>query len=126
VEGFADLLVSESVYLRSPDGIGFEVYADRPTGELSREGAPVAMDTLPLDLNGLTRDVAPSPLPPGAEIGRIRMRAYVDLDAVVVLYRKLGMVVTWKMSEAVSLAWGGYHHHVAFNRWSLPRPRCSW
>jgi len=25
VEGFADLLVSESVYLRSPDGIGFEV-----------------------------------------------------------------------------------------------------
>ncbi|GEM_PF-6041399 len=32
MEGFADYLVSESVYLRSPDGIGFEVYAVSPTG----------------------------------------------------------------------------------------------
>jgi catechol-2,3-dioxygenase len=31
VEEFTDHLVSESVYLRTPDGIGFEVYADRPT-----------------------------------------------------------------------------------------------
>jgi catechol-2,3-dioxygenase len=38
VEGFADQLVSESVYLRTPDYIGFEVYADRPTGEWIREG----------------------------------------------------------------------------------------
>ena len=59
MEGFADHLVSESVYLRSPDGICFEVYADRPTGELSREGALVAMDTLLLDLDGFTRDAAP-------------------------------------------------------------------
>jgi len=36
VEGFADHLVSESVYLRSPDGIGFEVYADSTTGERIR------------------------------------------------------------------------------------------
>ncbi len=56
--------MSESVYLRSPDGIGFEVYADRPTGKWIREGALVAMDTLPLDLDGLTRDAAPSPLRP--------------------------------------------------------------
>lgn len=81
------------------------------------------MDTLPLDLDGLARDAAPSPLPPGAEIGHIHMRAHVDLDAVVAFYRKLGMAVTWKMSEAVSLAWGGYHHHVAFNRWPQPRQR---
>ncbi len=31
MEEFADHLVSESVYLKSPDGIGFEVYADSPT-----------------------------------------------------------------------------------------------
>jgi len=81
------------------------------------------MDTLPLDLDGLTRDAAPSPLPPGAEIGHIHMRAHVDLDAVVAFYRKLGMAVTWKMPDAVYLAWGSYHHHVAFNRWPLPRPK---
>ena len=72
--------MSESVYLRSPDGVGFEVYADRPTGEWVREGALVAMDTLPLDLDGLTRDAAPSPLPPGAEIGHIHMRAHVAFN----------------------------------------------
>jgi hypothetical protein len=32
------------------------------------------------------------------------MRDYVDLDAVVAFYRRLGMAVTWKMSDAVSLA----------------------
>ena len=83
------------------------MYADRPTGEWIREGALVAMDTLPLDLDGLTRDAAPSPLPPGAEIGHIHMNAYVDLDAVVAFYRKLGMSATWKMLDAVFLARGG-------------------
>jgi len=97
--------VSESVYLKSPDGIGFEVHADRPTGKWTREGAPVAMDTLPLDLDGLTKAVAPSPLPPGAEIGHIHMRAYVDLDVAVVFYRRLGMAAAWKTSEAVFLGW---------------------
>ncbi len=83
----------------------------------------MAMDTLPLDLDGLTRDAAPSPLPPGAEIGHIHMRAHVDLNAAAALYRRLGMAVTWKMPDAVFMAWGGYHHHVAFNRWPLPRPK---
>jgi hypothetical protein len=32
------------------------------------------------------------------------MRDYVDLDAVVAFCRRLGMAVTWKMSDAVSLA----------------------
>jgi len=59
VEGFADDRVSESVHLRAPDGIGFEVYAYRPTCEWIREGALVAMDTLLLDLDGFTRDAAP-------------------------------------------------------------------
>jgi len=42
---------------------------------------------------------------------------------VIALYRRLGMAVTWKMPDATSMARGGYHHHVAFNRWPLPRPR---
>ncbi len=65
----------------------------------------MAIDTLPLDLDGLTNAVAPSPLPPGAEIGHIHMRAYVDLDAAVAFYRRLGMAAAWKMPEAVFLVW---------------------
>ena len=48
---------------------------------------------------------------------------HVDLNAAATFYRKLGMALTWKMPDAVFLAWGGYHHHVAFNRWPLPRPK---
>jgi catechol-2,3-dioxygenase len=40
------------------------------------------------------------------------MRAYVDLDAVVAFCRRLGVAVTWKMPDAVYLAWSGCHHHV--------------
>ena len=116
VGGFADHLVGESVYFRSPDGIGFHVYADRPPGEWIREGGAGGHGHTAAGSRRLNEDAAPSPLPPGAEMGRIHMRARVDLDAAVAFYRKLGMAVTWKMSEAVSLAWGGYHHHVAFNQ----------
>jgi hypothetical protein len=51
------------------------------------------------------------------------MRAHVDLDAVVAFYRKLGMAVTWKMPDAVFMAWGGYRRYVAFSRWPLPRQK---
>ena len=122
VEGFADHIVSEAVYLKSPDGVGFEVYVDRPQDSWVRKGVLVAMDTLPLNLEELVRGVASSPLPPGAVIGHIHMTTYLDLEKVVGFYRELGMDVTWKMPNAVFLAWGGYHHHLAFNRWPLPRP----
>jgi len=80
---------------------------------------PVAVDSLPLDLDG--KAVTPSPLPPSAEIGHIE--GLRGSQRVVALYRRLGMAVTWKMPDATSMARGGYHHHVAFNRWPLPRPR---
>jgi catechol-2,3-dioxygenase len=51
------------------------------------------------------------------------MRDYVDLDAVVAFCRRLGVAVTWKIPDAVYLAWSGCLHHIAFNQWSLPRPR---
>lgn len=122
VEGFADHLVSEAVYLKSPDGVGFEIYFDRPRDSWVKKGALVAMDTLPLDIESLVRGVAPSPLRRGAVIGHIHMRTHVDLERVVDFYWELGMDVTWKMPNAVFLAWDGYHHHLAFNRWPLPRP----
>ena len=53
-DGFADHLVSESIYLRDPENNGIEIYRDRPTIEwpLDNEGH-IMMDTLPLDLNSL-------------------------------------------------------------------------
>ena len=90
MEGFAGHLVSEYVYLRSPDGIGSEVHAGNTPGERIRKGVPVAVDTLPLDLDG--KAVTPSPLPPSAEIGRTE--GLRGSQRVIAFYRRLGMAVT--------------------------------
>jgi catechol 2,3-dioxygenase-like lactoylglutathione lyase family enzyme len=62
LSGFADHLVSESVYLDDPEGNGIEVYADRdPTLWKWSDGA-VAMATDQLDIDNLVR----SPIPRSA------------------------------------------------------------
>lgn len=56
--GVADHGVSEALYLNDPDGIGVELYADRPRAEwkVSNDGE-VEMTTLPLDLQGLLAEL---------------------------------------------------------------------
>lgn len=57
LEGASDHGVSEALYLHDPDGIGIELYWDRP-----REAWPLATDgrlamfTKPLDLEDLLRE----------------------------------------------------------------------
>lgn len=54
LEGAADHGVSESLYLRDPDGNGVELYRDRPHEEWPRASdGGLAMVTDPLDLRGL-------------------------------------------------------------------------
>jgi catechol-2,3-dioxygenase len=43
--GASDHLVSEALYLRDPDGLGIEVYVDRPRSSWGRQGQEIAMDT---------------------------------------------------------------------------------
>lgn len=58
IEGASDHGVSEAIYLRDPDNIGIEIYADRPKEEwiISKEGQ-VEMSTKPLDLEDLLKEV---------------------------------------------------------------------
>ena len=51
--GASDHLVSEALYLHDPEGNGIEIYRDRPREEWRREGGEIAMDTLPLDVEGV-------------------------------------------------------------------------
>src|SRR4051812_21117164 len=51
--GAADHLVSEAIYLTDPDGLGIEVYADRPRESWKMSGQNLAMATDPLDMNDL-------------------------------------------------------------------------
>lgn len=54
--GFADHGVSEALYLNDPDGIGVELYADRPRKEWKvKNDGEVEMVTEPLDITDLLR-----------------------------------------------------------------------
>ena len=57
--GFADHGVSEAIYLNDPDGIGVELYADRPRDQwkVSNDGE-VEMVSIPLDTEDLLSELA--------------------------------------------------------------------
>src|SRR5689334_9263798 len=54
--GMSDHLVSEAVYLTDPDGLGIEVYADRPRSTWRHEARQLTMATAPLDVPDLLRE----------------------------------------------------------------------
>src|SRR3989344_3347932 len=56
--GTADHGVSEAIYLNDPDGIGVELYADRPrsTWKVKNDGQ-VEMITEPLDIEDLLKEI---------------------------------------------------------------------
>ncbi len=121
LQGFADHLVSESVYLGDPEGNGIEVYADRDKSQWKWQDGSVAMATDPLNtdsLLGLTEQSAPfTTAPDGMRIGHVHLRVG-NLDQANGFYRTaIGLDFTRARPGATFLASGGYHHHVAMNVW---------
>lgn len=130
VQGYADHDVSEAVYLGDPDGIGIEVYADRPRDEWPLRNGQVEMVTEPLELDRLMRELDTWPgewegLDPATDIGHIHLRVS-NLEAAEEFYHGvLGFDVMQRdLVGALFLAAGGYHHHIGANTWaSLGAPR---
>ncbi len=57
IEGASDHGVSEAIYLHDPDGIGLELYCDRPQEEWPRdEQGNLSMTLQPLDIEKLLDD----------------------------------------------------------------------
>ena len=74
LEGASDHGVSEAIYLSDPDGLGIEIYADRPRERWARTPAGgVEMVTLPLDLEDLLAQSGERP--PGRDRARHGRRA---------------------------------------------------
>jgi catechol 2,3-dioxygenase len=125
-EGFADHLVSESLYLRDPENNGIEIYRDRQASEWSYDSeGHVKMDTLPLDLNSLVSELNkeerknPKAFPTGARIGHMHIRV-TNLERSIKFYHeKIGLDITsdWSSMGAAFLSAGGYHHHIGMNTW---------
>lgn len=120
--GMSDHLVSEAVYLTDPDGLGIEVYADRPRGAWRHEGRQLVMATEPLNVPDLVRaagDERWSGMPAGTVMGHIHLFVG-DLEAAERFYHAgLGFdKVVWSYPGALFLSAGGYHHHLGTNTWA--------
>jgi catechol 2,3-dioxygenase len=129
LEGAADHGVSEALYLSDPDGLGIEIYADRPreTWHRPSDGHGVEIVTLPLDVEDLLAQSGPEPAPQIAAqtiVGHVHMKV-ADVARAGAFYRDaLGFDEEAAIPSAAFLAAGGYHHHVGLNSWqsqSAPR-----
>lgn len=124
--GSADHSFSEALYLRDPDGITLEVYADRPRAEWVIRDGEIVGTLDPLDTAALVDLAAGSPwagVPAGSVIGHVHF--YVgDLDEAASFYHAaLGLdKVGWSLPGALFLSAGGYHHHVGANTWLSGAP----
>ncbi len=122
-----DHLVSEALYLTDPDGLGVEVYADRPRESWRRVGRELQMATLPVDVPGLLAaagETAWAGMPPGTVMGHVHLHVGDIARAAEFYADAMGLdKTTWSYPGALFLGAGGYHHHVGVNTWAGPGAR---
>jgi catechol 2,3-dioxygenase len=121
-DGASDHGVSEALYLSDPDGLGIEIYADRPRErwQPGAGGRGVTMVTLPLDVEDL---LAQSPqesspvLDADTGVGHVHLKVS-DVPRAAAFYGgALGFEEQARIPSAAFLSAGGYHHHVGLNSW---------
>jgi catechol 2,3-dioxygenase len=97
--GASDHLVSEAIYLSDPDGLGIEVYADRPRDTWRHEGRELSMSTLPLDAKAVAEaggNVAWSGMPAGTTMGHVHLHVGSLEEARAFYHDALGLdLVVW-------------------------------
>ena len=127
--GMSDHFVSEAVYINDPDGLGIEVYADRPRSQWRVEDRQLSMSTLPLNARELIEaagNEAWSGLPKGTVIGHVHLFVG-DIDRAAGFYHDLVGFdkVVWGYPGALFMSAGGYHHHLGTNVWAAQAPPAS-
>lgn len=121
--GVADHLVSEALYLNDADGLGLEIYRDRPRSEWREQDGQIIMGTEGLDLDDLASE-------PGAEdpwrglefetvIGHVHLQVSTLESAEALYCDRFGFTpMLRRYHGALFVAAGGYHHHVGLNVWA--------
>jgi catechol 2,3-dioxygenase len=124
--GMSDHFVSEAVYLTDPDGLGIEVYADRPRDAWRYDERQLHMTTNHLDVDDLVKSAGGERwmgMPPGTVLGHVHL--YVDdiAKAEAFYHEALGFdKVVWSYPGALFMSAGGYHHHLGTNTWARGAP----
>jgi catechol 2,3-dioxygenase len=125
IDGASDHGVSEALYLSDPDGLGIEIYVDRPRESWERPpgGHGVRMVTLPLDVEDLLAqapgelEATSEAIEPGTGIGHVHLKV-ADVPRALAFYRDtLGLEEQAQLPSAAFLSAGGYHHHIGLNSW---------
>jgi catechol 2,3-dioxygenase len=120
--GAGDHLVSEAFYLTDPDGLGIEVYADRPRETWQRLGRELMLATDPVNVPDLVRAAGPIPwtgMPSGTAIGHVHLHVDSTEQAGAFFSEALGFDrMTWRYPGALFMGAGGYHHHLGTNTWA--------
>lgn len=124
IQGFADHLVSEAIYLADPDGNGIEIYRDRPRqtwqmvdGQIKMAADPLDIESILEELNG--HDQTWPGLDPETKIGHIHLHV-ANINKAENFYNNiLGFDMILRYGPSASfLSAGGYHHHIGINTWN--------
>ena len=122
--GASNHLVSEALYLRDPDGLGIEVYADRPRSEWRYAAGQLEMASDPLDMASVVAAAGGekwSGMPRGTVMGHVHLHVGDLAEAARFYHDAIGLDrVVWTYPGALFLSAGGYHHHLGVNTWAGP------
>jgi len=120
LDGSADHLVSEALYLSDPEGNGIEIYVDRDRSRWNIKDDLIEIDSIALDTQGVQMAGTGSwnGLPVGSVIGHVHLQVG-NIALADDYYRdKLGFNRTSNLPSASFYGSGGYHHQLAANTWN--------
>lgn len=119
--GASDHGVSEALYLQDPDGLGVEVYADRPRERWFDAEGRMEMGTLRLDVASVlsASESTWEGMPAGTRIGHLHLHVGSLPEAEAFYAALVGLSPTVRgYPGALFLSAGGYHHHLGLNTWA--------
>jgi catechol 2,3-dioxygenase len=123
IQGAADHMVSEALYLSDPDGNGIEIYRDRPRDEWSYREGHIQMATDPLDVQGLQSELQDdqqswSGLPSATVLGHVHLKVAGIPEAEAFYCQVLGFDLVTRYGPSAAFVYaGGYNHHIGLNTW---------
>lgn len=127
--GASDHLVSEAIYLSDPDGLGIEVYADRPRESWQHVDRELTMASVALDARAVAAaggGVAWTGMPAGTTLGHVHLHVGSLDEARRFYHDALGLdLVVWSYPGALFFSAGGYHHHLGTNTWAVGQPSAA-
>jgi catechol 2,3-dioxygenase len=127
--GMSDHFVSEALYLTDPDGLGIEVYADRPRDAWRYDERQLFMTTDHLNVADVIAAAHGEPwsgMPAGTVLGHVHLYVGDIAKAEAFYHDALGFdKVVWSYPGALFMSAGGYHHHLGTNTWARGAPPAS-